>query len=211
MDDLDLAGVCLATYSLQPIGFWNHLWPTDGSFAAHKRVGATDVIAWRGSETRLDWLDDLTALPTFHPQLGNVHSGFLGGVLASYAAILPVLGRSVRVVGHSLGAAHAMIFAGLLTAAGRPPEGVVCFGEPRPGFSELARLLALVSTRSYRNRMDPVTEVPKLWVPWMGDFFVHPKPLIPVDVAPDADDDGPFADHHMPLYFTAMEGLFPRP
>jgi hypothetical protein len=50
-----------------------------------------------------------------------------------------------------LSVAHAVIFASLHAAVSRPPEAVVVFGSPRPGFQPITDLLTPVPIRAYRN------------------------------------------------------------
>lgn len=213
LTDYDLAEICATLYDPKLYGLppikWTHLCEMDGSYCAHIAMPDCDVICWRGSITDHDWLEDLDALPYLTSSLGYVHKGFYDGVKAAWPQVLTWHGfRKLYVIGHSLGAAHAMLHSAMVSKFVHTEllETVV-WGEPRPGFDQLASILWPVKTRSYRNRHDPVTEVPKLCDHTGKDLFVHPKPLIPVDVAPVADDFSPLADHHFGLYLKAMEEL----
>lgn len=116
------------------------------------------------------------------------------GMEITAANLVPALGAHLVVAGHSLGAARALIFAALLAAAlspqpARPPDAVVVFGSPRPGFELLADLLAPVPIRAYRNDdahgHDLMTDVP-VHIPDLAPY-VHPRqPLIDVTAAPPA-------------------------
>jgi hypothetical protein len=208
LTDLDIGSLCLALYSDQPDGFWDYFWPHDGGYVAIKRVGDVDVLIWRGSSTTLDWLDDLDTIPIVDPILGSVHKGFFLGASGMWPQVDKVLQAKVIVVGHSLGAGHASIYAGHMVAAlHKMPVRVVLFGSPRPGFQKLSDILAPVTINSYKNRSDPVTDVPLYIEP---DFlYVEPRPFIALDVAPPFQDSwGLFSDHHMQLYHTALQGLY---
>jgi hypothetical protein len=99
---------------------------------------------------------------------------------------------------------------GLSIVAGIVPAGRVVFGEPRPGFQELAHLLASIpESRSYRNgnfasfEHDLITDVPVRIGPLQ---YVHPTRLIEVSALPPADDEwGIFSYHHMQLYAQAVK------
>lgn len=169
------------------------------------------IICFRGSTTPQDWFRDFQAQMIYHPELGGVEAGFVQGVRAA------LLRCDVRnpinplwIVGHSLGAARALVAAALLASEGLmlPEDQVVTFGSPRPGAQKIKDLLANVPIRSYKNLRDPVCDVP-FDIPLI-DPYVHPRDLIHVDAAP-ADDDpwGIVSDHHAELYLKAMQNAFP--
>lgn len=207
MNDLDICTLVHALYSEQVDGFWDTLLPHDGGYVARKRIAdKTDVVIWRGSETDLDWLEDLDASTIIDPRIGEVHAGFLRGVESVRAALDATIARPVLVAGHSLGAAHAAIYAGLSLMSGKDLRGAVLFGCPNPGYQRLANILAGLPLHSYRNGRDPVTYVP---APIFGFDYVPVRPFIQVDVEPDASDSwGLFAHHHIALYHTAMQAAF---
>jgi hypothetical protein len=205
----------------------------DGICFALKRVAGTDIIVLRGSTTQQDWLRDFEAVadpfgagfiqhffgfpssgkPDLDTALGPCHPGFLAGMDAAYAAMQSMLGESVIVCGHSLGAGRAAILTGLMVAAGKLPRACVTFGQPRPGFPQLAKLISAVPQRSYCNGsadgiiLDMVTEVPVALGP---EDYVHPHPLTRVCEEPNVawfEKWGIFAYHGMPLYLAALEKL----
>ena len=241
--DAALAALVIGLYGYPgyPAVAWDHLeQPTadDGICWALKREGDIDVIVLRGSTTPQDWFRDLDAmadpfpsklhrfddllhyigfaidaLPTHHAFLGPVHPGFLAGMEDAYAAMRPLLGENVVVCGHSLGGARSAILTGLMVHDGRPPLACVTFGQPRPGFAPLARLIAGVPQRSYQNGspdrilVDMITEVPIALGP---EDYVHPVPLTPICEAPGAAAvaaRGIFAWHGMNLYLRAVERI----
>jgi hypothetical protein len=162
------------------------------------------------------------ATPDNHDFLGPVHPGFLDGMQEALEAMLPFLSngdlskqrdRNLIIAGHSLGAGRAAILTGLMVAAGKPPKACVTFGQPRPGFPQLAKLIAGVPQRSYCNGsadgiiLDMVTEVPVALGP---EDYVHPHPLTRVCEEPNVawfEKWGIFAYHGMPLYLAALEKL----
>lgn len=215
MNDLDIFKICVALYSTQPVGYWTHLFPIDGSYCAVKRVGNIDVVVWRGSTTALDWFQDFLATPAIDFQdvrLGPCHAGFLAGVRGVLPEVNAVLGPNVIITGHSLGAAHAFIHAGYLVTGAHTPDGkpliplkVVVAGSPRPGFGQLKGLLhnAGVPMSSYKNLQDPVTDVPVA--------YLEPAPFTALTDAPPSNDPwGIVADHHSELYLAGLTKLFPE-
>lgn len=224
--DLTLAKLCQALYDssgqhvyLGQSEDWAHYddgTNDDGVVWAVKEIDEYSVLVFRGSVTLLDWRRDFQAFvdPFHHDDLGPVHPGFLSGmrtVQREIAVLVPV-GRKIILTGHSLGAARASILTGLLRLSPeRRPDVVarVVFGEPRPGFQQLAELVSQVGGSSYRNaadgRHDLVTDVPFAIPP---EDYVHPTSLIDVSAAPDGglvSRWGPFALHHVGLYVKALE------
>lgn len=206
--DLDLCRLVDALYN-DPAAPWDALFlpeADDGVCCALRRIGEDDVVVFRGSETVQDWLRDFFAVPhqpTSHPQLGDVHAGFMAGMDDAASHLLPLLRKSVTVTGHSLGAARATLFAGLLAAAGKPPRARVVFGEPRSGCARLTELLADVPGRSWRTagagRHDLVTDVPT------DPPFGRVTALTDIFALPQAGDPwGIFSYHHIQLYQAAL-------
>lgn len=176
-----------------------------------KVVDGCDVVVFRGSTTFEDWRRDFDAWadPFGHAKIGPVHPGFLLGLDQVLSEYRQKAGGKLLVAGHSLGAARASIFCGLAVAAGIVPVGRVVFGEPRPGFKQLADVIdPITESRSYRNgkpgsfEHDLVTDVPYRIGPYQ---YVHPTPLIDVSaLAPPDDAWGIFGYHHMQLYAQAV-------
>lgn len=200
---VDLAAFCSAVY--YDAKSWDHYAETEGVVVGHKRLnGSVDVLAFRGSLVVEDWMRDLDEMPVDHPLLGHVHKGFLAGMDATFEAVQPWLGSWVVLTGHSLGAARAWVMAGLMAARKRPPNQVTVFGSPRPGFAKLAGMIQSSGSviTSYRNRLDPVTEVPFL----LG-LYEHPAPLVQLHGMPGKMDLTPFRDHHCNLYIDGLAEL----
>lgn len=199
----DANAVRLAAAIYDPNSVWDRRWvgvEPDGIFAALK----DNVLVFRGSVTVEDWLRDLRGLPIQHPLLGGVEKGFMEGLDEFYAEIVDSLGEDPVIVGHSLGAARALLFAGLLVANKRPVSKVVTFGSPRPGCKSLSVLLEDTPIFSYKNRFDPVTNAP---VPILPDMpYMHPRPLIKINIPPALDAIGIFADHNINLYVKGVAG-----
>jgi len=198
--DLDVARLCQAIYDTPQAAGFDHLWTNGLAFVGHKKFDNTDCIIWRGSFTGLDWLEDLEAVPANWPGLGTVHAGFLGGVLWDKARVDAVCGKSVIVGGHSLGAAHAQIYAAMRVADGKPVDRVVVMGSPRPACGAMRDLLAAVPLANYRNVGDPVTDVPTF-------PFLEMRPFTDIHEAPLATDTSPFAHHHINLYCSGIASL----
>lgn len=191
-------------------GTWDHVFPVDGAFVAVKVIDDTAYVCWRGSVTVLDWIEDITrvAQPLVDPVLGPVHPGFALGVQAVLRKVNEfVAGNKVIVVGHSLGAGHAAIYAGYRLAVGSSVDRVIMFGEPRAGCSKLAGILSQTKLYSFRNEdangHDYVTDVPAP-IPLLAPY-VHPTTFTDVSASPVSSDRwGLFRYHHFGLYCRAL-------
>lgn len=215
--DVDLVELCQATYA--PPGSsvaWDHFEPGAGSTGVCwglKYFRDADVVAFRGTADLPEWFDDFdfVAAPTKHPQLNDVHAGFLIGMDDAWARI-----RSLRrpwadlvFTGHSLGADRADVACGLAILDGDIPAARVVFGEPYPGFASFCSLLAPIRRQaSYCNGdglgHDMVTEVPFPIRPvWP---YARPTPLTSVSASPtDPADLDAFRYHHIQLYVRAVQ------
>lgn len=220
ISDAQLAALCVASY-LEPgqSGVaWDHFDVGDSGDRVRwgiKRVGGDVALVLPGSRTFLDWLRDFCALanPFHHDDIGPVHPGFLSGMRTLERELGTMVAKSepLYITGHSLGAGRAGIGTGLLVLDGWNPAARVVFGEPKPGFLQLAKIIEGVPSRSYRNgdamHHDLVTDVPFSFPP---EAFVHPTKIIPVCAAPGPDIFarwGVFAYHHMPLYQQALRAI----
>lgn len=184
---------------------------SDGGICwAGKRFEGLDVICLRGSKTFQDWARDAFAftLPFDNKGLGPVHPGFKIGMDDCWAEIRSKTSGPWVVSGHSLGAGRAAILTGLMVLDGCAPLRRVVFGEPRPGFQQLADLVGVVPAVSYCNGSaahahDRVTDVPlELGI----ERYVHPTPLRYVSAPPaPGASSGLFSWHHMPLYREAVK------
>jgi pimeloyl-ACP methyl ester carboxylesterase len=178
MTDAEAAGYCQDAYAALPNGIvfdWH-----DVRAVVYVLAGDVVVVSCRGTDEDdlANWLRDLNARPETsaqYPALGFCHAGFLEGGTRLLALFLHLLaGSQVYVMGHSLGGALAIIIAAQLTAAGRPPAGLITFEAPRAGGVRLRALLRPVKTWQVRYGDDPVTDVPDLC-----GLFVHVRtPLI---------------------------------
>ncbi len=97
--------------------------------------------------------------------------------------------------GHSLGAAHALIAAGMLIEDGAPrPFSIITCGSPAPGCETLTSVLTAAldfdDERAYRQGGDPV------WVVPTQPPFLHPTLEIPVGAPASLD----FKNHKISLY-----------
>jgi hypothetical protein len=204
--DTDIAQLCLAIYSGS--GVWDQLeLPDDGIAFGVKDLGAVIALIFRGSTTLPDFIHDSEAIadPLEHDGLGPVHPGFFAGLPELWDRLKNTLANKPCVVaGHSLGAARASLFTGLMVLADHPPVRRLCFGEPRSGFAQSASIIAEVRARSFCNgngrAHDLVTDVP--FTTWIEDY-VHATPLIPISVPPSEEDVEQyliFAWHPMALY-----------
>lgn len=201
--DLEIARLCQSIED-NPQGF-DFL--DDGSrtgiFYGVKRYPDIDLIVFRGSITTEDWMLDTQAEMISLPAVGLVHAGFSRNLTQ-----IPQLSclRPSIVAGHSLGAARAAIFSGMQLIK---PIKIVLFGCPRPGAQQLADTLKGVPIWSYKNREDPITDLP---FPLPDLPYVHVREFIHVD----GFDEPEFlkllpaamplpADHHLFNYIEGMQ------
>jgi len=219
MDSLPISAIAdqyawLYTSLPAPDNTWDKIIPTDGAYVAVKNVAGTDYVMFRGSTTFLDWIEDFAAfaIPLETDALGGVHPGFYSGTIAVRTVLDRFLGPKVVLVGHSLGAGHAALYAGLRLAAGKPVDKLIMFGEPRAGGAKLASVLTPLAVESYRNAdsngHDLVTDVPVKIQPLLN--YQHPRELIDVSHSPSVNDKwGLFRYHHMGHYARALGATGP--
>ena len=202
MTDLDLIDICARLYDPTQNETWDHLIDDPECWCAIKHTSPSEsVLVFRGSTTMLDWFNDIDEVPIEDPQLGHVHGGFFRGVRNRHQTIAALLNPKVHVVGHSLGAARAMLEAGLMIANGIMPESVRGWGCPRPGFAHLAEIVARCPYALWwRNHHDPVT-----YAVWLAGLFKHSGTMRHVDVPGRIDDPWLLlSDHHLSLYRAGM-------
>jgi hypothetical protein len=123
------------------------------------------VVAFPGTDNVPCFVADMDAIPMTVPGVGEVHRGFwLAWQAISIDVLAAVNGRPVTFVGHSLGAAIAIMAAVESQLSGIPPASVYGFGTPRVSPSCAVRaLLSPVPTRLFRNGNDLVPNVPLAW------------------------------------------------
>jgi triacylglycerol lipase len=146
---------------------------------AARAVVYGDVVAFPGTDNIETFLADLDALAEDAPGFGRVHSGFYRTYSDMAGALARLEGINVC-VGHSLGAALAILHAAELCLAGKPPKQVWAFEPPHVSAdSKIYDLLQShkVETHLYRNGNDIVTQVPCLLEKWR-----HPGPLTAIGI-----------------------------
>ncbi|MFV0916124.1 lipase [Ralstonia pseudosolanacearum] len=145
--------------------------------SAARAIVEGDAVAFPGSDNLACWLADLDVDVIQVDGLGFLHRGFWKA-FSSISTQLLALPAAAVTVGHSEGAALAILFAAALCMAGRPPRAVYGFEPPRVSTdSTLAAVLAAhgVQVNLYRNGQDVVPMVPRLLRAWQ-----HPAPLIEI-------------------------------
>lgn len=167
-------------------------------------------VFFEGSYNFPDWVSNFKANMIQVDGLGGVEFGFHENITETLGDILSMIPKDkpVFVGGHSRGSAHADIFGALLINLGYQVT-VVVFGSPRPGDHNLAAILTRGTHRAYKNRHDPVTNVPEpLFLPYWP--YIHPTPFIMMNQKPSAgifDTWGPLADHHFYLYLQGIKEI----
>ena len=141
---------------------------------AGRAVMYGSAVGFPGTDNLACWLADLDALADDVTGMGPVHSGFWEAY-QEIAAPLMGLHQVEVTLGHSEGAALALIYAAQLCLAGRAPKAVYAFEPPRVSADgTLAKLFAAhgVELHLFRNGEDVVPLVPRLVHDWQ-----HPGPL----------------------------------
>lgn len=188
MTPLDYAKLCQSCYSDAPT-----VGPADAPSPMHVYG---NVQVFRGSADASAWLHDFDVTTVNVAGIGSVHAGFWQAL----ARVLPgclALPRPAAVAGHSLGAAVAILYAGVLAALGNPTP-VFAFEPPRlAGDSALRDLLQAHGVAWYatRNGDDVVTGLPpELTLP--GPLTAIGHPFLPF---PNTED------HHISRVVAALE------
>lgn len=124
------------------------------------------VVAFPGTDNLDCVAADLDAHPIDVIGIGQVHHGFWAAWAAIAAPVLAAVGgRPVTLVGHSLGAAIAIMAAAAMVVGGNPPAAVYGFEPPRVSTNgSVAAVLAKVPLNLYKNGNDVVPELPPDWV-----------------------------------------------
>jgi len=130
------------------------------------------IVAFPGSDNLDCWVHDFDALPITIDGIGRVHQGFWNAWNQIGQEVLDrTIGKEVILVGHSLGAAMAIMAAASYVVSNRPPLAIYAFEPPRTSPDvNLTSLLLKVPAYLYQTGNDLVTDVPEFWH--------HPAPLI---------------------------------
>lgn len=143
-------------------------------------------VAFPGTNNLPSWFADLNAMPMTVSGVGRVHSGFWNAWLAIADPVLKAIGdKPVTFVGHSLGAAIAIMAAATMTAANNSPVAVYGFEPPRvsPDIN-FRTLLANVPVNLYKNGNDLVPDVPLGW----NHAAILNRIGIPLSIFPNVQD-----------------------
>ena len=160
-----------AERDIEPLGlsgFQQFSGPSTQAFVAQDEQHR--YLAFRGTESRdhVDWMRDAEFRPVPGVFGTRVHSGFRRALDEVWAAILPHVTDTDRMLvttGHSLGAGLATLAAARLVAAGHSCDAVYNYGSPRVGLRDFAGAYhAAMGSKTYRviNHIDIVTRVPLL-------------------------------------------------
>ncbi|AUT70139.1 lipase [Paraburkholderia hospita] len=139
---------------------------SSASRAIVRQTSAGLCVAFPGTDNVDCWGADLDLLPVLLPGVGRVHRGFHDAWQAIATPVMAAIGdQPVTLVGHSLGAASAILAAASLTLAGKPPVTVFGFEPPRvsPDLG-IRTLLAAISVNLFKNGNDLVPDVPPGWI-----------------------------------------------
>ena len=140
--------------------------PRHFGFAAIQ--GSTVTVAFRGTRTESEWQADALMALTPLNGYGKVHTGFLALYLGARNRILSLLAsdrnaRELRITGHSLGGAMAILLGvDLIQLGWKKPDCIRVFGSPRVGDPDFARTFDrhLPVLERVENECDPVVDLP---------------------------------------------------
>lgn len=123
------------------------------------------VVAFPGTDNLDCVAADLDAHPIDVIGIGQVHHGFWKAWGAIAVDVLAAIdGRPVTLVGHSLGAAIAIMAAAAMVVGGNPPAAVYGFEPPRVSTNgSIAAVLEKVPLNLFKNGNDIVPELPLEW------------------------------------------------
>ena len=132
------------------------------SRAIVRHTDAGLVVAFRGTDDLASFAADFDIEPLDVAGVGKVYSGFWKAwEVISLPVLAAVAGRPVTLVGHSLGAALALMAAAYMTVGGNPPAAIYGFEPPRVGVDAgIQVVLAGVPMFLTKNGNDLVCDVP---------------------------------------------------
>ena len=146
--------------------------------SASRALVEGNTVIFRGSDDAAAWFHDLDAVTTKTP-LGEMHEGFWLAFMDIQPQLMALAPEVV--CGHSLGAALALIYAGALCQAGKPPKAVYAFEPPRPSVdSVLTDALSGVDLLLFRNGQDIVPDFPRSEFLIWSDGWRFPGALIKI-------------------------------
>ncbi|MBP0589197.1 lipase [Paraburkholderia sp. LEh10] len=146
--------------------------------SAARAITEGNAVAFPGTNNGACWRTDVEVAITRVEGLGYLHAGFWQALCSIVGPLLALPCVDVT-VGHSEGAALALLHAALLCQIGRPPREVYAFEPPRVSVDgTIAALLQArgVQLHLYRNGLDIVPLVP----PSLVHTWQHPAPLIAI-------------------------------
>jgi predicted lipase len=139
--------------------------PDSASRAIVRHTADGLVIAFPGTDNADCVGADIDIGPKVVPGIGKVHRGFWQAWQAISTPVLVAIdGKPVTLVGHSLGAAIAVVAAAAMTISGNQPVAVFGFEPPRISpDANFRTLLAKVPLHLYWNGLDLVPSLPLDW------------------------------------------------
>lgn len=177
--------------------------PTFGDEDSSSRCVVTDgVLAFPGTNNIATAISDVDILPV-KTSIGELHKGFYDAAMALFFRANQY--QSPVLVGHSEGAAIAIILGAAMVQAGNPPSAVWAFEPPR--VTTDGRVFSIMRDNSVkvvltRNGNDIVTDIPfqipggPKWV--QGDLTHIGSPSLPI---PNIED------HEISKVVEAMKGF----
>ena len=163
------------------------------------------VFAFAGSEKPTDFVRDLESMQgaCYHSGLGRIVGSFYEKMDDVFTELQPWIksGKPLYICGHSLGAAHAMLLAGLILNAGGAVATLELFEPPLTGAAFLRDLILhnVGRVRAFKNGISPVTQLPAARnLVQFPLIYLHESPSTPWQL-------NPLAWHSMELIEKALE------
>jgi len=153
--------------AFKKLGFSEVTALVDGSMIGYVLYGdGVCVIVFRGTDGGLDWLANLSSLPTGSPH-GSIHHGFHHSYKPLKRQLQIVLDKNdpkeIWITGHSLGGALALVCAyDLIANEDHDINGVMTFGQPMVAGSDLATYLDEELVGKYAHFVNDADIVPRV-------------------------------------------------
>lgn len=167
---------------------------------AVEKANKRQVIAIRGTANFRNVLVDASTWKDKNPALGiRLHEGFSNSATLLYKDVAQFLDKKlpVVVIGHSLGAAQAMIVGMYLKNDGYTVEKIIAAGPPKvtdaEGWAAYKDLPVILVSAGY----DPVPFLPPALL-YAKDPFIHQKPVLMLL-------DGIYSSAMPPLFYNQMK------
>lgn len=196
--------LCSQIYNPIPENIFSHVFSVNKVTVGLAIIDGINTFTFAGSEDITDWLRDADIMP-IDTVLGTISSGAWDGMEQTFDTLKPFLIDKISISGHSLGAMHAIILAGLCAINNIPVDQLTLFAPPKLSYQYLVDIVNKHVNKiyAYRNGIDPVPEVPidTYLTPWTQiDNYIM------LNIKPEGYDEfDPIKWHSVLLYMKGVE------